>query len=63
LTESALDPWLSYKEVLEILPVSRSTLAKWRREENFPEMVRLPNGELRVRKSVFDAWLESLPDA
>lgn len=56
------DPWLTLQDVLALLAVPRSTLSKWRSEGKFPEMVRLPNGELRIRQSVLDEWFDSLPE-
>ncbi len=61
LTRKPLDPWLSHQDVLSLLRVPRSTLSKWRSEGKFPEMTRLPSGELRIQESVLNAWLDSLP--
>jgi predicted DNA-binding transcriptional regulator AlpA len=63
LAKTPEDPFLSYAEVLAMLRVSRSTLHKWRVDGRFPAMTRLPNGDLRIRRSVLLAWLEDLPDA
>lgn len=54
------DDWMTCRQVLDELNVSRSTLDKWRTEKRFPEFVRLPNGELRIRRSILNAWFESL---
>jgi len=56
------DSWLTQAEVLSVLQVARTTLFKWRTGGQFPEMVRMPNGELRIRKSVLEGWLDSLPE-
>jgi predicted DNA-binding transcriptional regulator AlpA len=57
------DPYLTMKEVLAVVGVSRSTFSKWRSKGRAPEMIRLPNGELRIRLSVLEAWFDSLPEA
>lgn len=57
-----IDPLLTVTEVLDILGVTRSTFSKWRRAQETPAMIRLPNGSLRVRQSEFDRWLEQLTD-
>ncbi|WP_406284759.1 helix-turn-helix transcriptional regulator [Embleya sp. NBC_00896] len=54
---------LTLPEVLEEIGVSRSTFYYWRQLGKAPRCIRLPNGELRVRRSVLDAWLESLEEA
>jgi predicted site-specific integrase-resolvase len=49
---------MTIAEVLaELNDVARSTFNKWRAVGLAPKAIRLPNGELRVRRSVFDAWL------
>lgn len=52
--------WLTYKDVLIELSVSRSTLDKWRAEGKAPEFVKLPNGEMRIRRADFDTWVDQL---
>jgi len=49
---------LSVDEVCARLGISRSTWDKWRGRGVGPEVLRLPNGSLRVRESRLDAWLE-----
>jgi predicted DNA-binding transcriptional regulator AlpA len=48
---------LTLDEVLDELRVARSTFDDWRVKELAPEYVKLPNGQLRVRRTVLDAWL------
>jgi predicted DNA-binding transcriptional regulator AlpA len=57
------DPWLSYEDVLADLDVARSTLDDWRRSGRGPIFKRLPNRELRIRSSAYDAWAQALEDA
>jgi predicted DNA-binding transcriptional regulator AlpA len=52
--------WLTYKDVLVELSVSRSTLDKWRATGQCPKFLKLPNGEMRLRRADFDAWVNRL---
>lgn len=51
--------WLNYFQAMEVLGVSRSTLDGWRRS-GYLVFVKLPNGQLRIRRDDLDVWLESL---
>ena len=53
--------WMSFKDVLAEIAISRSTINKWRSEGRGPSFIKLPNGELRIRRSEFEAWLIELP--
>lgn len=50
---------LTIAEVCEELNVSRSTFYDWRAKGKAPRCIKLPNGEIRVRRSELDRWLES----
>lgn len=54
--------WLSVRDIAEDLGVSMSTLYKWssRGEPDFPRAIRLGNGDLRVRRDWYEAWLKRL---
>jgi predicted DNA-binding transcriptional regulator AlpA len=55
-----MDRLLTVAEVLdELNGVARSTFNKWRALGLAPRCIKLPNGEIRVRQSVLDAWLAS----
>ena len=54
------DELMTVPEVLAELRVPRSTWYQWRQTGRAPRVHKLPNGELRVRRSVLDAWLSSL---
>ena len=56
-------PHLSVAEVCAELGISRSTFYDWRAKGKAPHCFRLPNGELRIRRSDFDRWLTSLEEA
>jgi hypothetical protein len=54
--------WLTVREILDELGVPRRTWQRWRELGRAPQCVKLPNGELRVRRDHFDAWLAGLED-
>ncbi|MFF7194120.1 helix-turn-helix transcriptional regulator [Streptomyces sp. NPDC008079] len=50
---------LTVREVLDELGgISRRTFYRWRELGIAPACIRLPNGELRVRRSTLSAWLD-----
>jgi excisionase family DNA binding protein len=53
--------WLDYAQAMEYLRVSRSTLDGWRRSGAI-SFTKLPNGQLRIRWTALDEWLESLAE-
>jgi predicted DNA-binding transcriptional regulator AlpA len=54
--------WLTVQEILDDLGIPRRTWQKWRSLGRTPRCKRLPNGELRIRRSDYDAWLDSLEE-
>ena len=55
---SSGDELLTVADVLdELNGVARSTFNKWRAVGCAPRSIRLPNGELRIRRSALNAWL------
>ena len=52
-------PWLSCKEAMEYLGVSRSTLDLYR-AQGLISFAKLPNGDVRFRRSTLEAFLEGL---
>ena len=57
-----LGRWLSIRDIAEDLGISMHTAYKWsaRGEPDFPRTIRLRNGDLRVRRDWYEAWLENL---
>jgi excisionase family DNA binding protein len=51
--------WLGYSQAMAFLGVSRSTLDRWRKSGQL-DFSKLPNGQLRIRQSTLDEWLDSL---
>jgi len=54
---------LTVADICEELQISRSTFYEWRAKHKGPRVVRLPNGDLRVRRADFDSWLSTLEEA
>ncbi len=53
------DELMTVLEVLAALKgVSRRTFYRWRELGTAPACIRLPNGELRIKRSDFVHWLE-----
>jgi predicted DNA-binding transcriptional regulator AlpA len=55
-----MEDLLTVPEVLAELRVSRSTWFYWRQIGKAPRAIKLPNGELRIRRSVLRDWLGDL---
>jgi excisionase family DNA binding protein len=51
---------LSVKDACEELGVARSTFYDWRAARKAPPCIKLPNGDLRIRRADFETWLQSL---
>lgn len=54
---------LTVVDVCAELGIARSTFYDWRAAKKAPHCFRLPNGGLRIRRSDFDRWLESLQES
>lgn len=54
---------LTIADICEDLDISRSTFYDWRQKGRAPKCMRLPNGDLRVRRADYDRWLAGLEDA
>ncbi|MEU2874316.1 helix-turn-helix domain-containing protein [Streptomyces olivoreticuli] len=57
------DEKLTIPELCTELKISRSTFYDWRAKGRAPQCIKLPNGDLRVRRSVFDNWLDDREDS
>ena len=53
------DALLTIAEVLAELQVARSTFDTWRSVGSAPECIKLPNGQIRIRRRALEAWLAS----
>jgi predicted DNA-binding transcriptional regulator AlpA len=54
---------LTIADVCAELGIARSTFYDWRAAKKAPRCFKLPNGDLRIRRTDFDNWLLSLEDA
>ncbi|MCX5607900.1 helix-turn-helix domain-containing protein [Streptomyces sp. NBC_00047] len=54
---------LTLPEVCSELRISRSTFYDWRAKGRAPLCIKLPNGDLRVRRIDLDNWLYDREDA
>nr|WSW59764.1 helix-turn-helix domain-containing protein [Streptomyces sp. NBC_00998] len=54
---------LTLREVCAELKISPSTFYDWRAKGRAPRCIKLPNGDLRIRRSELDNWLDNREDA
>ncbi|MFJ3631022.1 helix-turn-helix transcriptional regulator [Streptomyces sp. NPDC090112] len=54
---------LTIVEVCAELKVSKSTFYDWRQKRRAPRCIKLPNGDLRVRRTHLEIWLNEFEDA
>jgi len=54
---------LTIDEICAELGVARSTFYEWRAKKRAPRCIKLPNGDIRVRRAEFDRWLDSHEEA
>lgn len=55
--------WMTIAEFCDELGVARTTFDDWRAKHRGPKCVRLPNGSLRIKRTDFEHWINSLEDA
>ncbi|WP_128382394.1 helix-turn-helix transcriptional regulator [Streptomyces cavernae] len=53
---------LTIAELCEELQISRSTFYDWRQKRRAPRCIKLPNGDLRIRRSDLENWLDDRED-
>lgn len=54
---------LTIATLCEELAVSRSTFYEWRAKGRAPRCIKLPNGEIRIRRTDLDHWLDTCEEA
>ncbi|HEX3780691.1 MAG TPA: helix-turn-helix domain-containing protein [Pseudonocardiaceae bacterium] len=54
---------LKVADVCAELRISPRTFNEWRAKGRAPKCLKLPNGELRIRRADFDSWLNSRQEA
>ncbi|GAB1821063.1 helix-turn-helix transcriptional regulator [Herbidospora sp. RD11066] len=53
---------LTLVDLCEELQISRSTFYDWRAKGRAPKCLKLPNGDLRIRRADLDRWLDARED-
>jgi predicted DNA-binding transcriptional regulator AlpA len=48
---------LTLAQLCEELQIARSTFYEWRAKGRAPKCIKLPNGDLRIRRTDLDRWL------
>jgi predicted DNA-binding transcriptional regulator AlpA len=54
---------LTIADLCDELGIARSTFYDWRAKGRAPRCIKLPNGDLRIRRAEFDRWLAEREDA
>lgn len=54
---------LTVGEVCAELQIAQSTFYEWRTKGTSPRWIKLPNGQLRVRRADLESWLDEREDA
>jgi predicted DNA-binding transcriptional regulator AlpA len=54
---------LTVKQFCNELGIARSTFYEWRAKQRAPRCIKLPNGEIRIRRAEYERWLDSREDA
>ncbi|MFD9262214.1 helix-turn-helix transcriptional regulator [Streptomyces sp. NPDC059538] len=54
---------LTVPELCDELGIARSTFYDWRQKRRAPRCIKLPNGDLRVRRTDLEIWLNEHEDA
>ena len=54
---------LTVGQVCAELQIAESTFYEWRTKGTSPRCTKLPNGQLRIRRTDLDKWLNSREDA
>ncbi|MGD9988678.1 helix-turn-helix transcriptional regulator [Pseudonocardia sp.] len=54
---------LTVAELCADLGISRSTFYEWRAKGRAPRCIKLPNGDLRIRRTELDRWLDDREEA
>ena len=53
---------LTIAQLCNELGISRSTFYEWRAKGRAPRCIKLPNGQIRIRRAEFERWLGSLEE-
>ncbi|MBB5871983.1 putative DNA-binding transcriptional regulator AlpA [Allocatelliglobosispora scoriae] len=53
---------MTIPELCADLDITRSTFYDWRAKRKAPRCKKLPNGEIRIDRAVYEAWIETLEE-
>lgn len=53
---------LTITDVCTDLGISRSTFYEWRTKGRAPRCIKLPNGDIRINRTDYERWLDSLTE-
>lgn len=53
---------LTLAQLCDELQIARSTFYDWRAKGHAPRCIKLPNGDLRIRRADLEAWLADHED-
>lgn len=53
---------LTVTELCTELDIARSTFYEWRTKGTAPRCIRLPNNEIRIRRTELERWLDARED-
>lgn len=54
---------LTIADICQELGISRRTFYEWRAKKRAPRCIKLPNGDLRIRRTDFNDWLNTCEEA
>ncbi|MEU1439714.1 helix-turn-helix transcriptional regulator [Streptomyces mirabilis] len=57
------DEKMIVQEVITDLKVAPSTFYRWRQLGKGPRAIKLPNGDVRIRRSEYERWLTEREEA
>ncbi len=57
------DRHMTIDELCAELEIARSTFYEWRAKKRAPRCIKLPNGDIRIRRTEFERWLDSHEEA
>ncbi|MEW2084174.1 helix-turn-helix domain-containing protein [Streptomyces sp. NPDC005283] len=58
-----MDEKMTIPQVIADLKVAPSTFYRWRQLGKAPRAIKLPNGDVRIRRSEYERWLTEREDA
>ncbi len=61
-SQSSRSDKLTLSQLCAELQIARSTFYDWRAKGRAPKCIKLPNGDLRIRRGDLDQWLADHED-